>query len=66
MPGSVRLVEEALLEQRLRLKRSPVLVSAIMSAVTDEVRWGNHWLAKERAELKPVLHALATFAPSRC
>ena len=49
MPGSVRLVEEALLERRLRLKRSPVLVSAIMSAVTDEDRWGNHWLAKERA-----------------
>lgn len=49
MPGSVRLVEEALLERRLRLKRSPVLVSAIMSAVTDEDRWGNHWLTKERA-----------------
>lgn len=49
MPGSVRLVEEALLEGRLRLQRNPVLVSAIMSAVTDEDRWGNHWLAKERA-----------------
>jgi phage terminase large subunit-like protein len=26
-----------------------VLISAMMSAVTDNDRWGNHWLAKERA-----------------
>lgn len=49
MPGSVRLVEEALLERRLRLKRNPVLISAMMSAVTENDRWGNHWLAKTRS-----------------
>lgn len=49
MPGSVRILEELLLERRIRLRRNPVLVSAIMSAVTDEDRWGNYWLAKERA-----------------
>lgn len=49
MPGSVREVEDALLEGRVRLRKNPVLISAIMSAVTDEDRWGNHWLAKERA-----------------
>lgn len=49
MPGSVRLVEEALLERRLRLKRNPVLISAMMSAVTESDRWGNHWLAKTRS-----------------
>ena len=49
MPGSLRLLEEALLERRIRLRRNPVLTSAMMSAVTDEDRWGNRWLAKERA-----------------
>jgi phage terminase large subunit-like protein len=49
MPGSVRLLEELLLEKRIRLKRNPVLISAMMSAVTEEDRWGNHWLAKTRS-----------------
>jgi phage terminase large subunit-like protein len=49
MPGSVRLVEEALLEGRIRIKRNPVLISAMMSAVVEEDKWGNHWLAKTRS-----------------
>jgi phage terminase large subunit-like protein len=49
MPGSVRDLEDALAEGRIRLRRNPVLISAMMSAVTDEDRWGNYWLAKERA-----------------
>lgn len=49
MPASVREIEDALLEGRIRLKRNPVLISAMMSAVTNEDRWGNYWLAKERA-----------------
>jgi phage terminase large subunit-like protein len=49
MPGSVRLLEDALLERRIRLKRNPVLISAMMSAVTEEDKWGNHWLAKTRS-----------------
>ncbi len=49
MPGSVRELEDAILEGRIRLKKNPVLISAMMSAVTDEDRWGNYWLAKERA-----------------
>ena len=49
MPGSVRLLEEALLEGRIRLKRNPVLISAMMSAVIEEDKWGNHWLAKTRS-----------------
>lgn len=49
MPGSVRALEEVIAEGRIRLRRSPVLISAMMSAVTDEDRWGNYWLAKERA-----------------
>lgn len=49
MPGSVRLLEEALLEGRIRLLKNPVLVSAMMSAVIEEDKWGNHWLAKKRS-----------------
>jgi phage terminase large subunit-like protein len=52
MPGSVRELEDAIYERRIRLKTNPVLISAMMSAVTDEDRWGNHWLAKERATNK--------------
>jgi phage terminase large subunit-like protein len=52
MPGSLRELEDAMLEGRVRFKRNPVLISAMMSAVTDEDRWGNRWLAKERATNK--------------
>jgi phage terminase large subunit-like protein len=49
MPGSVRILEDAILEKRIRLKRNPVLISAMMSAVPEEDKWGNHWLAKTRS-----------------
>lgn len=49
MPGSLRLLEDALLEGRIRLRRNPVLISAMMSAVIEEDKWGNHWLAKTRS-----------------
>lgn len=49
MPGSVRLLEDALTEGRIRLVNNPVLVSAMMSAVIEEDKWGNHWLAKTRS-----------------
>lgn len=52
MPGSLRAMEEAILEKRIRFKRNPVLISAMMSAVTDEDRWENRWLAKDRATNK--------------
>lgn len=49
MPGSLRLLEEALLEGRIRLLRNPVLVSALMSAVIEGDKWGNQWLDKNRS-----------------
>lgn len=49
MPGSLRLLEDAILEKRIRLKGNPVLISAIMSAVTESDKWGNHWLSKLRS-----------------
>jgi phage terminase large subunit-like protein len=48
-PGSLRLLEDAMLERRIRLKRNPVLMSAIASAVTEEDRWDNRWLAKQKS-----------------
>lgn len=49
MPGSLRMLEELILEQRIRLKLNPVLVSAMMSAVTEPDRWDNRWLAKQKS-----------------
>jgi phage terminase large subunit-like protein len=49
MPGSVRELEDAIAERRIRLLHNPVLETAMMSAVTNEDRWGNYWLAKERS-----------------
>lgn len=52
MPGSLGRLEEALLERRIRLQRNPVLISAMMSAVTDEDKWDNRWLAKAKSANK--------------
>ncbi len=52
MPMSIRQLEELLLEKRIRLRKNPVLVSAMMSAITDKDRWGNYWLTKDRATQK--------------
>jgi phage terminase large subunit-like protein len=49
MPMSVRQFEELVLERRIRIRSNPVVIAAIMSAVTAQDRWGNYWLAKERA-----------------
>jgi phage terminase large subunit-like protein len=49
MPGSLRHLEELILEGRIRLKHNPVLISAMMSAVTETDRWDNKWLSKQRA-----------------
>jgi len=49
MPGSVRILEDLLSEKRIRIKRNPVLISAMMSSVIEEDKWGNHWLAKTRS-----------------
>ena len=48
-PGSLRMLEDAMLEGRIRFKRNPVLISAMMSAVVDQDRWDNRWLAKQKS-----------------
>jgi phage terminase large subunit-like protein len=52
MPMSVRQLEELILEKRIRIRTNPVLISAMMSAVSDSDRWGNYWLTKERSTQK--------------
>lgn len=52
MPGSVRLLEDAMLEGRITFRRNPVFISAMLSAVAEEDKWGNHWLAKTRSTNK--------------
>jgi phage terminase large subunit-like protein len=42
-------LEDAILEKRIRIRRNPVLVSAMLSAVSEDDKWGNHWLAKTRS-----------------
>ena len=48
-PGSLRMLEDAMLEGRIRFRKNPALVSAIMSAVTDQDKWDNRWLAKQKS-----------------
>ena len=52
MPSSVTALGDAIREKRIRLKRNPVLVSAIMSACPESDRWGNYWLSKQRSTNK--------------
>jgi phage terminase large subunit-like protein len=49
MPGSVLALETVILEQRIRIRRSPVLISAMMSAAVEHDPFDNRWFSKRRA-----------------
>lgn len=49
MPGSVMVLETLILEQRIRIRRSPVLISAMMSAAMEHDAFDNRWFSKRRA-----------------
>jgi len=49
MPGSLMELEALILEQRIRLRRNPVLIGACLAAALEEDPWGNRWLSKRRA-----------------
>jgi phage terminase large subunit-like protein len=49
MPGSLAALEELILDRRIRLRRSPVLISACMSAVTEADPFDNRWFSKRKA-----------------
>lgn len=49
MPGSVLALETLILERRIRIRRSPVLISAMMSAAVEHDPFDNRWFSKRRA-----------------
>jgi len=49
MPGSVVALETLILEERIRIRRSPVVISAMMSAVVEHDPFDNRWFSKRRA-----------------
>jgi len=49
MPGSLLALEQAIIDGRIRLRISPVLISACMSAATDKDALENRWLSKQKA-----------------
>jgi phage terminase large subunit-like protein len=73
MPGSVLALETLILERRIRLRRSPVLISAIMSAAVEHDPFDNRWFSKRRAvnridalvALTMAVGAATSLAPSR-
>jgi phage terminase large subunit-like protein len=53
MPGSVSALETLILEERIRLRRSPVLMSAIMgAAIETDPLMGNQWLSKKKSTIR--------------
>ena len=49
MPGSLNELETLILERRIRIRRNPVLISAIMSAAIERDPFDNRWFSKRRA-----------------
>jgi phage terminase large subunit-like protein len=49
MPGSVNALEELILDERIRLKTNPVLISACMSAALERDAFDNRWFSKRKA-----------------
>jgi phage terminase large subunit-like protein len=49
MPGSLKELERLILERRLRIRKSPVIVSAVMSAALETDAFENAWFSKRKA-----------------
>ena len=49
MPGSLSELETLILENRIRIRSSPVVISAIMSAAIERDPFDNRWFSKRRA-----------------
>ena len=52
MPGSKINLENAILERRIRLRNSPLMVSACMAAATENDPYGNFWFSKRKATMR--------------
>lgn len=50
MPGSIKEFEALIFEKRIRIRRSPVIISAIMSAALErDPLFDNYWFSKRKA-----------------
>lgn len=50
MPGSIKELESLIFEKRIRIRRSPVIISAIMSAALErDPLFDNYWFSKRKA-----------------
>ena len=49
MPGSVVALETLILEDRIRIRRSPVVISAMLSAAQEHDPFDNRWFSKRKA-----------------
>jgi phage terminase large subunit-like protein len=53
MPGSVAALEQLILDERIRLRKSPVLLSALMGvAIETDPLMGNQWFSKKKATIR--------------
>lgn len=52
MPGSVSALEDMIIDGRIRLRRSPVLMTALMGATFDRDPQDNKWFVKTRASVR--------------
>lgn len=62
-PGSLRMIEDAILEGRIRFRKNPALISAIMSAVVEKDKWDNAWLSKQKStnKIDPIVALVIAF-----
>mgnify|MGYP000969529410 CR=1 FL=1 len=52
MPGSVSHLEDLIVDGRIRLRRSPVLMTALMGAAFDRDAQDNRWFVKTKASVR--------------
>ncbi|MBB6492849.1 phage terminase large subunit-like protein [Rhizobium tropici] len=53
MPGSVAALEALILEERVRLRKSPVLLGALMGvAIETDPLMGNQWFSKKKSTVR--------------
>lgn len=53
MPGSVAKLEELILEERIRIRKSPVIITALMGvAIETDPLMGNQWFSKKKATVR--------------
>lgn len=52
MPGSVKALEEAIADGRVRIRRSPLVMTALMGAALEGDAQDNRWFVKSKASVR--------------